>query len=195
MSPSPARTSEAAIVEAGRDLLEERGLDAVTMATVAERVGVKAPSLYKHVRDRPDLVGLIVADAARELSAVLTAAAGRSRGDPARRVRAIATAYRRFARTRPRASSLLFADLGRDVAAPSDELASAARPVLDAATDLVGAELALPAARALTAFVHGFTTMEAAGAFRLGGSVDRAYAIGVDALIRGLQASASARTS
>ena len=55
---------------------------------------------------------------------------------------------------------------------------------------LVGIERALEAARLLTAFVHGFVSMEIAGAFRLGGDVDRAFRYSLDAIIAGLQATA-----
>lgn len=44
------------------DLIQEDGLDALTMRTLADRSGVKAASLYWHVRDREELLGL-VADA------------------------------------------------------------------------------------------------------------------------------------
>ena len=44
------------------DLIQEDGLDALTMRTLADRSGVKAASLYWHVRDRDELLEL-VADA------------------------------------------------------------------------------------------------------------------------------------
>jgi AcrR family transcriptional regulator len=184
MSPAPARTSRDAILAAARSLLEEEGLDAVTMAAVATRVGVRAPSLYKHLRDRTELVSGVIAVAAAELTEEL--ALSSAVADPPARVRAIASSYRAFARRNPRAAALMFADLGPDLPIPQAELARSARPVLEVATALAGDDHALPAARALTAFVHGFTSMESAGAFRLGGDVDAAFGLGIDALIRGL---------
>ena len=56
--PTPERTSYAEIVAAGRDILEESGPTGLTMQSVAQRVGVRAPSLYKRVRDR-DALSLI----------------------------------------------------------------------------------------------------------------------------------------
>jgi AcrR family transcriptional regulator len=192
VSPTPARTSHDAIVAAARAILEVDGLDAVTMVTVAARVGVRPPSLYKHVRDRAALVEALAAQAAEELrvamveaGAVVDAAPG---ADPvAERVTAIAAAYRGFARRSPRSASLLFADLGPATAPLVEVSASAVTPVMEAVGALAGPERALPAARVLTAFVHGFTSMELAGAFRLGGDVDEAFRLGVETLVRGLR--------
>lgn len=186
MSPTPARTSHAQIVAAARTLLEAEGLEAVTMATVAARVGVRPPSLYKHVRDRGALLEAVAADAAGELGRVLTEAVD-GRADPEARVAALAHAYRAFAHRAPRAASILFTDLGPGTGAPPDVAAEAARPVVQAAADLVGPVDALSGARVLTSFVYGFTSMEAAGAFRLGGSVDDAFRLGVDTLVAGLR--------
>jgi AcrR family transcriptional regulator len=186
MSPAPARTSSEAIVAAARSILEEDGLDAVTMASVASRVGVRPPSLYKHVRDREELLVAMVGEAADDLRAVLATALERGPDDPRLRVTAVADAYRAFARRSPRAVALLFTDFGPDLAMPQARLAEAVRPVVELAGAIVGERDALPAARVLTAFVHGFTSMESAGAFRMGGDIDEAYRFGVAAIVRGL---------
>lgn len=188
MSPAIARTSAAAIVAAARALLEEGGLDAVSMAAVAQRVGVRAPSLYKHHPDRDALIAAVATAVAEELGAELHAAL-RDAGPDATahaRLRALAHAYRDFARRAPRATSLLFAATTPRTAPRVEVLATAAQPVLNVAGDLAGPEHALSAARVVTAFVHGFTSMETAGAFRLGGEVDAAFELGVDTLVAGL---------
>ncbi len=157
------------------------------MATVAARVGVRPPSLYKHVRDRAALLDAVATDAAEELGRVLTHAAAGAGADPGARVIALAHAYRAFAHRTPRAASILFADLGPGTGASVEVAAAAAGPVVDAAGGLVGTAGALSAARVVTSFVHGFTSMEAAGAFRLGGNVNDAFNLGVDTLVAGLR--------
>ena len=44
--PTPAHTSLQQIVDAGRRVLELEGLEQLTMARVAQAVGIRAPSLY-----------------------------------------------------------------------------------------------------------------------------------------------------
>ena len=115
--PAHAQTSTAAIVAAGRHLLEERGADALTMQDVAEAVGVRAPSLYKRVRSRSDLFRLILEDVADELTASLDAAAGS--GDPVADLRAMTAAYRGFAHSNPVTYTLMFVTPDRKYSPPS----------------------------------------------------------------------------
>jgi len=193
MSPTPARTSHAAIVAAARSILEEEGLEAVTMAGVADSVGVRPPSLYKHVRDRGALIAAVADGAVGELGRVIEAAVlpvpgeGAGEGADARVFRA-AEAFRALAGRSPRSVSLVFAGLGGDLQPSVEAASTAARPLLELAAELAGADRALVAARALTAFCYGFCAMEQAGAFRFGGDVDEAFHTGISALIRGLAA-------
>lgn len=46
----------ATIVNAGLDLLDQQGLDGLTMRHLAKAIGIKAPSLYWHYRDKSALL-------------------------------------------------------------------------------------------------------------------------------------------
>jgi len=176
--PTPPRTSVAEIIAAGRDILEADGLPGLTMQAVAARVGVRAPSLYKHVKDRDSLVGLVADDTVRDLRERL------ERTDAG--LAEFAHEFRAFAKEAPQAYQLIFA-LGPDASRPNSEvMAQNSEPILRAARALVGEDDALEAARTITAWASGFVGMELAGAFQLGGDVDRAFDYGIEALTRGL---------
>lgn len=189
--PTPDRTSLAAIVDAGRDLLERHGLDGLTMQAVAARVGVRAPSLYKRVAGRDALVALVVDATLRDLGATADRAAEAAGGDPRDRLRALARALRRFAHRRPVAFRMVFAPTS-DLALDAESLRASSVAVVTAAADLVGEEHALDAARTFTAWANGFVSMEISGAFRLGGDVDRAFDFGVEAVVDAVGRAASA---
>lgn len=178
--PTPARTSIDSIVAAGRRLLERDGLDGLTMQAIADAVGVRAPSLYKRVRDRRELIRLIADDVARELTRRLDGA--RAGADPRADLAALARAFRTFVHEAPEAYGLIFARLPEG-SRPAPELTAAASTgILRVAAALAGEDRALEAARTIVAWAHGFLSMELAGAFQLGGDVDRAFAYGVEHL-------------
>src|SRR5262245_13349742 len=184
--PTPARTSLAEIVAAGRAILEAEGLPALTMQRVAAAVGVRGPSLYKRVRDRGALVRLIAEDGLRELAGALERAA--TGGDARAALRRQVDAFRAFAHAHPATYRLLFAPLPDDWRPDPDLNRRATEPVLRTAAGLAGPGEALEAGRTLTAWAHGFVSMELAGGFRLGGDLERAYAYGVDRLADALLA-------
>ena len=187
--PTRARTSVAAIVAAGRRILEGEGLEALTMQAVAGAVGVRAPSLYKRVRGRGDLVRLIANDVAEELAAALEAAASATDGgDPRGELRAMARAHRAFARAHPRAYELLFAPLPAAWRVDAERNARVSATVIRRAAALAGDQDALHAARTVVAWTHGFVSMELAGVFRLGGDVDAAFEYGTDRITSALGA-------
>ncbi len=193
MSPARARTSNDEIFAAGRELLAAGGLDAVTMQAVAQRVGVRAPSLYKRLAHRGALIAAIGAAVLEELRADLEPFV--EEPDATTGLRGLATAFRSFAHENPRAYELLFMSLPNDSRPPAELNAAASAPLLKIAERLVGREGSLEAARLVTAFAHGFVSMELSGAFRMGGDVDAAYAYGVDVLVEALATRGANRTA
>lgn len=183
--PTPSRTSTDGIVAAGRAILDTEGLDGLTMQRVAVAVGVRAPSLYKRVRGRGNLVRLIANDIAGELTVVLERAA--TSGDPRADLRAIAGAFRTWALAHPEAYHLLFDRLPEGERVDPEVNARSAAALLRTAAELAGPEHALEAARTVVAWANGFLNMELAGAFRLGGDVDEAFDFGIERLTRAIQ--------
>ena len=164
--PTPDRTSLDEIVDAARELLEADGADGLSMRAVADRVGVRAPSLYKRVQGRDELVRLVAEATMADLALI--------DGD----IHTVAAAFRAFAHARPAAFRLVM------TSAVDPELAEATSgPILRATTLLAGPEDALVAARTITAWANGFISMELAGGFNLGGSVDEAWNYGLDRLV------------
>lgn len=171
--PTPERTSVEEIVAAGREILELAGPAGLTMQAVATRVGVRAPSLYKRIRDRDALLAAVATASIEALTERLEAA-----GDD---LTTLARTYRAFAHAYPESFRLMFT-----VAAPHDALERSAAPLIRAASALVGEDDALDAARLFTAWATGFLQMELSGAFRLGGDVDRAFEYGLSRLLAGM---------
>src|SRR6516164_3305006 len=47
------------IVQGALDVLEEQGYDGLTMRALADRLGIKAASLYNHINDKDELLALM----------------------------------------------------------------------------------------------------------------------------------------
>lgn len=62
--------SQARIVSAALALLDEVGMDELTMRRLAEKLGVKAASLYRHVRDKDELLVLLADEISGEIPLV-----------------------------------------------------------------------------------------------------------------------------
>jgi TetR/AcrR family tetracycline transcriptional repressor len=60
--PQPRRIERIGIVSAAIDLLDERGLDGVSLYAIAARLGVKQPALYHHFASKAELFGAVAAE-------------------------------------------------------------------------------------------------------------------------------------
>jgi len=176
---------QAQIAGAARALLDAEGPEALTMRRVAGVLGIKAPSLYKHLPDKAALEALVVAAGFAELAAALAAAAdGAAAADKAHRgdaadtagkLTAIAGAYRAYAVAHPHLYRLMnYQPLRRDLL-PGGLEARAAQPLAEAA----GHDEAR--ARALWAFAHGMVSLEIDGRFPPRADLDEAWRAGLAA--------------
>jgi AcrR family transcriptional regulator len=159
------------------------------MRGVAESVGVKAPSLYKRVPDHAALLRAVSDSVVNDLSRTMARAT--STDAPLADLRAAAIDYRAFVLRNPNGYRLLFADLPAGAVPDPSSLAALGEPIVRSMVRLIGEGEALEGARTLVAWAHGFVTMELAGAFRLGGDLEAAYAFGIDAILMGVTARAT----
>jgi AcrR family transcriptional regulator len=183
--PTPAKTSREELVSIARGLVEQSGAEALTVSAVAQSAGVKAPSLYKHFADRGALLKAVEIAVLHELEAALrTGTKGRT---PQARLRSMAQTYRRFALQQPRRYEVIYSRNAADDPEIAAACLFAARPLFEE-LERAGVPPAriLPLARTLTAFLHGFVSMEIVNAFRLGGDIDAAFEEGLETIMGGL---------
>ena len=184
MSPRAGLTTEA-VVDLALAVVDEAGPAALTLAKVAERAGVAAPSLYKHVGGLADLRRLIDLRVVREMTEVLrTSATGRS-GPEA--VAALADAYRAYLRRHPHRTGALATDPDRG----DQELAKATHAVAEVAFAVLrpfgfDQERAVHATRCIRAAVHGFAGLEASGGFGRPEDVDQSFEVLKTMLVEGI---------
>ncbi|MGW2620059.1 TetR/AcrR family transcriptional regulator [Streptomyces sp. NPDC001500] len=176
------------MVAAGAALADEVGLGRLTMGLLAERVGVRTPSLYKHVGGQEDLNRRIAALALSQAAdAVGVAVQGRSGRDA---LAAAARAFRAFVVEHP---GRYAATIGMEPSGPDDPLATGGARLLDAFTAVLrGYEVAESdvdhALRMLRSLCHGFATLQAAGGFQWSADVDESFEWLIAFADRGLRA-------
>jgi AcrR family transcriptional regulator len=159
------------IVAAARELLEEEGAQALTMRRLAERLGIRASSLYKHLPDKAALEAAIIATGFEEQAAAFQAAVAGA----AEPLAALAAAYRSFALNHPHLYRLMTGQPLPRERLPAGVEARAAAPLLSATGDP-------DRARAVWAFAHGMVILELNGRFPADADLDTAWRQGIAAL-------------
>ena len=104
------RETRSALLGAAAGLLEERGIGAVTLRAVGERVGVSRQAPYKHFADKEALLSVLAAGYFEQLGREMWGAAGEAGTNALSRLRAIGEAYVRFALASPHRYRLMFGE-------------------------------------------------------------------------------------
>jgi AcrR family transcriptional regulator len=160
------------IVTVARQLLEDEGLESFSMRKLADRLGVRAPVIYKHFASKSALVAVLISVGFEEQAALFEAALASS----AHPLTAMAGIYREYARDNPNLYRLMYdRDLQRPLLLPGSE-ERAVIPAIRAA----GGDRDL--ARAAWAFAHGMTILELNNRFPAGADLDAAWRRGLASL-------------
>jgi AcrR family transcriptional regulator len=183
--PRPVnKRRQAEIIAAARQVLEEGGREALSLRRVAETIGIRAPSLYKHFDDKASLELAIVEDALEEIGEISHRAVRSSA--PRARLEALLSAYRSYSLSHPHLYRLATAGpLRRDELLPHLE-EWAGNPWF-----LVTGDPCL--AQALWSFAHGMVVLELDRRYPPGSDLDATWKAGARAFARAAAALPSRR--
>lgn len=172
--PDPARLSRRSarateIVEAARRLLEGEGPEALTMRRLADDLGMRAPSLYKHFRNKSDLETALVEDALQEIG--LASHEALRSTDP---LAGLLDTYRRYGNAHPHLYRLATGGpLARERLSPGlEEWAGNPWFVVTSDSSL---------AQALWSFAHGMVILELDGRYPPQSDLDSTWRAGTEA--------------
>lgn len=176
------------IVAAGADLADELGFASLTLATLAGRLGVKPPALYKHVDGLADLQHRIATLAMSEFAdALRDALQGKSGSDA---LRALFGTWRDYVTAHP----------GRYAATTGAQFHGTDDPLLVAGLKVINSIRAVLAGyridsddldhaiRAVRCTIHGFAVLQAANAFQWSNDPDDSFAWMIEFVDGGLRA-------
>ncbi len=177
--PASPKTSRTELIDAALDVVEELGFGSLTMARVAKKVGIQAPSLYNHFADRKELLVAIEERLFQEVTARFMEA---DDPDPYTALRQMCFAFRAYALERPNCYSIMFVLDAMDTPKANEIRRRAIEPTLKHLTSLYGDD-AFRRNRAITGFLHGFVSLEILHGFRLGTDPLESFSLGVDLLL------------
>ena len=162
------------IVTAARTLLEDQGLESLSMRRVAAQLGIQAPALYRHFPDKRELELIIIEQGLWESGDRLLDAIA----DADDRLEALMGAARAWALEHPHVYRLSYGGrLDRSRVDPeAEQHAGEAVRAVTANNPVVS--------RAIWAFAHGMIDLEILNRFPPGSDIDGIWRVGADPLQR-----------
>lgn len=166
-------------------LIDEQGLDQLTLGMLAEKLQIRPPSLYNHVNGLNELKQRLAIYGTEKLyETLLKSAAGRSGNDA---IHAISEAYVQFVRNHPG----LYDATSRFPYANDKELQEAQQAIVQLAIQVLQVynlndELAIHMVRGFRSILHGFSSIEQLGGFGLPFDTNKSLTILINTYIKGL---------
>lgn len=159
------------ILRAAREIIAEEGAGALSIRGIARRIGYSAPALYEYFDGKEAIAEALFVSGFERLREVMEGVE-RAEPDPERRMRAMAHAYREFARTHAEEYQLMFSRPIPEFKPGEELLVSKAIPAFAPIQRAVEAGIAAgvyrdtdPRVAATTAWamMHGLVSLDLAG--------------------------------
>jgi AcrR family transcriptional regulator len=179
------------VVASAAGLADEIGYSGVTMGLLADRLGVRSPSLYKHVSGLADVQHRLATLAMTELGEVIRDAVQGRSGREA--LAALLTAVRGYVAAHP---GRYTATIGAEFAGPGDPLLVASTRVIGSISAVlrgygIGESEINHAIRTVRSTMHGFAMLEASRGFQWDADPDESFQWMIRFIERGLRPSVS----
>ena len=163
------------VIASAAGLADEIGFQGVTMGLLADRLGVRPPSLYKHVNGLADVQHRLAELALAELAEVIRDAVQGKAGADA--LAGLMTAVRAYVRAHP---GRYMATTGMSADGPDDPLLAASDRVISSIAAVlrgygIGPDEMDHALRAVRSVMHGFAILEVSGGFQWAADPDESY--------------------
>jgi AcrR family transcriptional regulator len=175
------------VVASAAGLADELGFQGVTMGLLADRLGVRSPSLYKHVDGLADVQHRLATLAMTELGEVIRDAVQGRAGRHA--LAAMLTAVRGYVGAHP---GRYAATVGAEFTGPDDPLLAAGTRVINSIAAVlrgygVGENEMNHAIRTVRSTMHGFAMLEASRGFQWDADPDESFEWMIGFIDRGLR--------
>lgn len=170
------------ILHAAAGLVEEKGADNVTLNQLAEKLGIKSPSLYNHLSGLNELSANLAKLSLQKLEdAVRNAAVGKAKGEA---LMEIACAYRKFAKENPE----LYKVILKLPACEDSNIREAGLAIVRIIYQVMepyrySEEDTIHFVRGFRSALHGFVSLEEAGFFKVQVDADISFTRLVSGLI------------
>lgn len=179
------RVTKMAVIQAASALADEKGLDHVSLKAVAERLGIRTPSLYNHIQSLEDLLRAVAHSGMGAMNERMARAAIGKSGEAA--IRAVAAEYLRFMVEH----CGVYETIQWATWHGTEETETLFADYTDLLRKLIlscgwGAEHTTEIVKVLAGFLHGYTTLQLRYAFSDPDRVERELTAALDTVLLGL---------
>lgn len=187
MSPYPVQTDRETIIETACALIEQDGVENLSLGKLAAQLGIKAPSLYRHIANKDALLHAVIELTFLRLFEAYDAVLASASDDPVDQILELSRVHRSFAHAHPNTYMLAYTVPDPVIPANPDMLLERAIIIQKIVAQISGEESSLSALRGLLALVHGFATLELNGQLRRGGDLSATFDEVICAYLKGWQ--------